>query len=180
MKYIKLYFQKTLRYLLKPLSFVPAICIMIFIYYMSAQDGTTSAGLSYKLSNKFVLLADAILHKNWDLLQLAYYTDIIHHYVRKLAHITEYFALAASITFPLYVYRLRGWKLLLFASVFCISFAGLDEYHQSFVAGRGPSVKDVFIDSIGIFPGILCTQLMCYIGRITIFAPLAKKKIPKK
>ena len=25
-----------------------------------------------------------------------------------------------------------------------------DEFHQSFVAGRGPSVKDVGIDSIGV------------------------------
>lgn len=176
MKYIKLYIQKTLRYLLKPLSFVPALCIMYFIYHMSAQDGTTSAGLSYKLSLKLVTIADIILEKGLDPLQLAYYADMIHHYVRKLGHIAEYFALSASVAFPLYVYRLRGFKLVLFAGAFCIAFAGLDEYHQSFVAGRGPSIKDVGIDSIGIVFGILCTQLACYIGRKTIFAPLAKKQ----
>ncbi|MBQ8592570.1 MAG: VanZ family protein [Lachnospiraceae bacterium] len=175
MKYLRLYVQKTLRYLLKPLSFVPACCIMYLIFYMSAQEGTASASLSYKISLKLVTMADILLKKELDILQLAYYADLIHYYVRKLGHVIEYFALAASITCPLYVYRLRGFKLILFTGAFCVIFACLDEYHQSFVAGRGPSIKDVGIDSIGIFSGILSTQLVCYIGRKTIFAPLSKK-----
>ena len=75
--------------------------------------------------------------------------------------------------FPLYVYRLRGWKLLLAAGLFCVAFAGLDEWHQSFVPGRTPSPRDVLIDSIGIFAGIEITRLLCYIGRKTIFRPLS-------
>jgi VanZ family protein len=31
----------------------------------------------------------------------------------------------------------------------CAIYAAMDEYHQSFVAGRGPSVRDVVIDTCG-------------------------------
>ena len=105
-----------------------------------------------------------------------HYTDRIHHTVRKIAHVTEYFLLAISVSFPLYVYGVRGIWLPLLAGFLCVGFAGLDEYHQSFVAGRGPSVRDVGIDSIGIFIGILMVQFFCFLGRITIFRPLAKHK----
>lgn len=176
MKYIKLYITKTLRYVLKPLSFVPALAMMYIIFRMSAQDGTASASLSFKVSHRLIAIANAILDKNWDVLQTAYYADRIHFYVRKLGHVTEYFALAASVAFPLYVYRLRGFKLVLLAGTFCVGFAFLDEYHQSFVAGRGPSLRDVGIDSIGIVTGIICVRIAGYIGRKTIFAPLAKKQ----
>ena len=57
-----------------------------------------------------------------------------------------------------------------------MAFAALDEYHQSFVAGRGPSKRDVAIDSIGILAGVLMVQFVCFIGRMTIFRPLAKRK----
>ena len=38
---------------------------------------------------------------------------------------------------------------MLLAGIVCVGFAGLDEYHQSFVDARTPAVKDVGIDSIG-------------------------------
>jgi len=34
-------------------------------------------------------------------------------------------------------------------------YAISDEYHQSFVIGRGPSILDVGIDTAGVFAGIL-------------------------
>ena len=44
---------------------------------------------------------------------------------------------------------------MIVAGLFCVGFAAFDEYHQSFVRGRGPSKRDVAIDSIGIFIGIV-------------------------
>ena len=89
---------------------------------------------------------------------------------------TEYFLLAISVSFPLYVYGVRGIWLPLLAGMICVGFAALDEYHQSFVAGRGPSKKDVGIDSIGVFAGIIMMQFICFLGRVTIFRPLARKR----
>ena len=49
-----------LRAMLKPLSFLPAIGMMCLIYYLSGQDGQTSAGLSLKVSIKVVEIAAKI------------------------------------------------------------------------------------------------------------------------
>lgn len=176
MKYLGLFIKKLLRYLLKPLSFLPAIIVMYLIFSFSAQDGASSAELSRKISHKVVVMADDALEKGWSDAQIQYYTEKIHYYVRKTAHVTEYFVLAVTVAFPLYVYGVRGIWLVLLAGVFCVSFAGLDEYHQSFVAGRGPSVRDVAIDSIGVLPGILLVRIVGFIGRKTVFRPLAMEK----
>ncbi len=176
MKYVGLFIKKLLRYLLKPLSFVPAILVMYLIFSFSSQDGVSSARLSLAVSRKVVTVADEVLEKDWDAQQIAHYTERIHYYVRKTAHVTEYFVLAVTVAFPLYVYGVRGLWLVFSAGIFCVSFAGLDEYHQSFVAGRGPSVRDVAIDSIGVLPGIILVRIVGFIGRKTIFRPLALRK----
>ncbi len=175
MKYFLLFIKKTLRFVLKPLSFVPAIFVMYMIFRLSAQDGTTSGQLSLKVSRKIVTTADRILEKDLSQEQIQHYANRIHHYVRKLGHITEYFVLAVTVAFPLYVYRVRGFALMIVAGIFCVAFAGFDEYHQSFVAGRGPSKRDVAIDSIGIFTGILLVRIVGWIGRMTIFRPLSSR-----
>ena len=176
MKYIGLFIKKLLRYLLKPLSFLPAIVVMYLIFSFSSQDGVSSARLSRMVSEKVVVTADQVLEKGWSAEQIAAYTEQIHYYVRKTAHVTEYFVLAVTVAFPLYVYGIRGLWLVLLAGVFCVSFACLDEYHQSFVAGRGPSKKDVGIDSIGVLAGVLMVQFFCFLGRLTIFRPLARRR----
>lgn len=175
MKYILLTLKKMLRYLLKPLSFVPALCMMYVIFSFSAQTGTQSGNLSLTICQKLVSLANRLLKLNLDTAQLSHYVSTLHLYVRKLAHVTEYFLLAVSVALPLYVYRLRGFWLVIIAGLFCVCFAGLDEYHQSFVAGRVSSIKDVGIDSIGIFAGIYLTRIAGFLGRKTIFAPLSAK-----
>ena len=103
---------------------------------------------------------------------------MFHPYVRKLAHITEYFLLAVCVSFPLYVYRLRGIALTIIAGGFCVACACLDEYHQSFVAGRGPSKRDVMIDSIGILAGVILVRIVCFIGRVTVFRERKPKRKP--
>lgn len=173
MKYFKLFLKKLLRYVLKPLSFLPALMMMFVIFNFSAQDGTASSSVSSTVSVRFVQVFDSALDRGWNDAQISHYAERIEHYVRKLAHVTEYFLLAIAVSFPLYVYRLRGWRLVLAAGLFCVCFAGLDEWHQSFVPGRSPSPRDVAIDSIGIFAGIELTRLICFIGRKTIFRPLS-------
>ena len=99
-----------------------------------------------------------VLNENKTETELAYSASSIEFYVRKAAHMTEYCILAIAISFPFYVYGVRGIWLILLAGAVCVGFAGLDEYHQSFVNGRGPSVRDVCIDSSGAAIGILLVQ----------------------
>ena len=63
MNYFSLFVKKTLRYLLKPLSFVPALCMIYFILYMSSQEGTASGNTSYEVSKILVLAYNKILSK---------------------------------------------------------------------------------------------------------------------
>lgn len=165
-----------IRNLLKPLSFLPAILMMYLIFSFSAQDGNVSAQLSYKVSYKIVEVAADVIGADFEPWEIESLANRFHGPIRKIAHMAEYFALAVSISFPLYVYGLRGFLLLIIAGLFCVGFACADEYHQSMVAGRSPSKKDVMIDSIGIFCGIIFTRIVGWTGRKTIFRPLAKKK----
>ena len=176
MDYVILTLKKMFRYILKPLSFLPALCMMYLIFSFSAQSGPQSSELSLSVSEKLLMAADRILELDLDPARLAAYAQAIHGLVRKLAHVTEYFLLAVCVALPLYVYRLRGFWLVLAAGLFCICFAGLDEYHQSFISGRSPSLRDVGIDSIGIFAGIYFTRIFGFLGRKTIFAPLSMEK----
>lgn len=135
---------------------------MFLIFSFSAQTGEVSGELSYKISYQIVETKNEVLNENKSYDDLAVAADSIHYYVRKAAHMTIYFLLAITISFPLYVYRVRGVWLMLLAGIVCVAFAGFDEYHQSFVAGRGPSIKDVGIDSVGAFIGILLVQAFCW------------------
>lgn len=136
--------------------------MMCLIYYFSAQTGEVSGNLSYEVSYQIVETRNEVLNLGQSYDELSVEASSIEYYVRKAAHMTEYFLLAIAISFPLYVYKVRGFWLMLLAGIVCVGFAGLDEYHQSFVANRGPSVRDVGIDSIGAFIGILLVQAFCW------------------
>jgi len=78
--------------------------------------------------------------------------QLIHHYIRKSAHFTEYFI------FCLLLYRgVRGsrigwrWSWGLTALFIAFSYSALDEIHQAFVASRQASPYDSLIDSAGAF-----------------------------
>lgn len=159
--------KKLILFFLKPLSFLPAICMMYVIYSFSAQSGEASGSLSYTVSYKIVEIGNDTFDVGISDDQLGYYAKRIEYPVRKLAHMTEYFCLAIAVSFPFYVYGLRGFPLMLVAGLICVGFAAGDEYHQSFVDGRGPSKKDVMIDSIGAFFGIITVRIICW----TFLAP---------
>ncbi len=164
----------------KPLSFIPALAVMYMIYSFSAQDGTTSGELSRKVSYEIVKLVDRISDQNWDEWQIEQHTAEIQWIVRKGAHVSEYFLLAVTVSFPLYVYGVRGFLLMILAGLYCVCFACGDEYHQSMVAGRGPSMKDVGIDSIGIFVGIVLVRLLGWSGRMAITGPIYERRQKKE
>lgn len=172
--------KKTLRYLLKPLSLLPALCMMYVIFTFSSHTGKESASLSYQVSKTIILAYNKVFDKGYSNETLNQLITLIHPLVRKSAHFTEYFVLAVTVALPLYVYRIRGIFLFFTGGIFCVLFALLDEYHQSFVSGRGASLKDVGIDSLGVLFGILFAQLICFLGKKTIFHWLSMEEYRKK
>jgi VanZ family protein len=77
---------------------------------------------------------------------------LIHHYIRKSAHVVEYFI------FCVLLYRgIRGsrigwrWSWGLTALFIASSYSALDEIHQAFVGSRVASPYDSLLDSTGAF-----------------------------
>jgi VanZ family protein len=77
---------------------------------------------------------------------------VLHHFIRKSAHFTEYFI------FCLLIYRgvrsgRTGWRWSwgLEALACAAGYSILDEIHQAFVASRMASAYDSLLDSIGAF-----------------------------
>jgi VanZ family protein len=81
----------------------------------------------------------------------------LHHLVRKCAHMTEYaiFAMliygSAAEPDPFRWRPRRALYSVLAAAVYSVG----DEFHQMFVPGRGPSLWDCGIDTIGAALGVL-------------------------
>lgn len=74
--------------------------------------------------------------------------------VRKAGHFTEYLILAI---FFLRTRKGRGssGRSALYALLFVFLYASSDEFHQSFIPGRGPAFTDVLIDTAGGLTGII-------------------------
>ena len=87
--------------------------------------------------------------------------------IRKLAHFTEYAALGFLLYGDFYTsnsYFANKKKVVVCASwLLAIIYAATDELHQKFVAGRGPSIRDVMIDSMGALFGIIVFMLIVLI-----------------
>ncbi len=61
--------------------------------------------------------------------------------VKKAGHMTGYALLALSFWFGLGFNPRRWWLAILLA----LLYAAIDEYHQSFISGRHPSLRDVLL-----------------------------------
>jgi VanZ family protein len=74
--------------------------------------------------------------------------ELIHHLIRKSAHICEYFIFCLLLYRGLRGIR-RGWHLAsaLLAVVLAAAYSVLDEIHQSFIASRGASGWDSLLDT---------------------------------
>lgn len=76
---------------------------------------------------------------------------ILDHLLRKAAHFTLYFILGCSLTGC--YRRQRRVPTALAVLLTGAALAGLDEFHQMFVDGRGPALSDVFLDTCGVAAG---------------------------
>ena len=160
----------------KPLSFIPALLIMYMIYSFSAQPGEVSSSTSYKVSESIVSTYNKVTQQNWESWQIQEKANQINKYVRKGAHVTEYFLLAVAVSFPLYVYGVRGILLMLLAGAICVGYAFGDERHQAMVAGRVSTPRDVGIDSIGIFIGIILVRILGWSARVSVTGPRMERQ----
>ena len=79
--------------------------------------------------------------------------SLLDHLLRKAAHFTLYFILGCSLTGCFR--RQRRVPYVLAVLLTGAVLAGLDEFHQIFVDGRGPQFSDVVLDTCGVAAGCL-------------------------
>lgn len=122
------------------------------IFYFSAQNGDSSKELSSGVLNKVIL---KIFSGNIS----SEMAGNIEFIIRKMAHFTEYFVLGILANLSLRKPETKKKRILLMTIIFCFLYAVSDEFHQNFSDGRSPSVRDVFIDSLGSLTGISLLNL---------------------
>ncbi len=142
----------TTSFLLKLLSLVPTILLLFLIFGFSAQDGESSGSLSFEISLFLVRLASPFLPTAMSEEVLLERAELIHYFVRKAAHMTEYFLLTLSLQLPLTAWfsnKISQKLRIVIGFAATALFAALDEFHQTFVPGRSGNFTDVCIDSTG-------------------------------
>lgn len=121
-----------------------------FIFQNSLMVAETSSALSTKVTyfllnhmNRFGLYAD-------------FHT--FHHYVRKLAHFSEFAGLGFLVTLAMHVCPLFKSRFLNF-TLFLVAVPVMDETIQQFVDGRSSEYFDMLIDGGGFLAG----GFVCYV-----------------
>jgi VanZ family protein len=157
--------------ILKKLSWVPSFILMVIIFLYSAKPVDSSNASSMTIANKVITMYESITDKQIPVEIREARLEFVNHIVRKGAHVAEYALLAFTIAFHLWIRMKRDLQLFLLSVLFAAIYAATDEFHQIFVPGRGPQVKDVFIDTAGATLGAF---LFCLL--ITLITKRTNKK----
>lgn len=161
------------------LAIIAIATIMFVIFNFSTDTGIESSHLSGKVTDIFNYIIELLTGRNIKLTVSSSNYAFIELCIRKLAHMTIYFVLSTTIMLFLFTFiKMKMWFRMACSLIFCFGYACLDEFHQSFVAGRGSSFKDVLIDSSGAIFGILFAFIM-YCIIYTIYHIYQKHKIDK-
>ncbi|AJD32604.1 VanZ family protein [Clostridium sporogenes] len=139
----------------KLIYFIPSFIWMVIIFIFSNQQAESSN------KNNF-FIADVLRKGNVTLFKHIDY-NFLNFLIRKAAHITEYFILFMLLYFAFKKTFYKNPKIK--ASIITILYACTDEFHQLFISGREGKIRDVFIDSIGVFIGVLLIYIFKFIKK---------------
>lgn len=129
---------------------ISALLATAFIFYNSMQPATESSASS-SLFVDFVMERLSKLNINPD-------TDTLTFFVRKAAHITEFFLQGMLISLAYLFGNHKFSSRMVYIMFFGLLTACTDELLQHFVSGRADLVIDIWID----FSGGLIAVLLCF------------------
>ena len=133
--------------MLKIISYIVVILWMALIFKLSSQPAVESWKVSGEVTDINIKVIDKLTPNT------KFNVNEFNHMVRKNAHFFIYLGLGVLTVNALRKKGIVRYKYI--ALLICILYAISDEFHQVFVPGRGPGVKDVLIDSAGALVGIL-------------------------
>lgn len=140
----------------------PAICVAILISLFSTHyfNGEQTARVILPLLRwLFPSASHRLLH-------------LMHFVIRKTAHVTEFAVFSIAVFHGVRGER-RGWRLewAVITLLIAASYAGLDEWHQSFVPLREARFRDVLIDSAGALFAQVLVWSYARLNRNSVDAP---------
>lgn len=127
------------------------------IFNFSAQDGEESGSLSREITENVTKNVKSIQRMEKSKKEKT--LDKIEHFIRKLAHFSLYTVVGILMMSLMSTYNLIQMKRLEISLGVGVIYAISDEFHQMFIPDRSSSIIDVFIDSCGVFVGILVVVL---------------------
>jgi VanZ family protein len=105
---------------------------------------------------------------------------LLHYLFRKLAHLTEYGIFGVFLYHCFLNSNQTEWSAR--AAFWAVTVAGLysltDEFHQRFVPGRGPSLKDCGIDATGAVLAMLVIFIWTKLFPSRHYAAAAQEDYP--
>lgn len=127
------------------LDLLVSVAVVMTTTWSSGQTAAVSGGASRGIVSWFLSYLPGVYTQDT--------IALLDHLLRKTAHFTLYFILGFSLTgcFQRQSHVPPALAALLTGAV----LAGLDEFHQIFVDGRGPMLSDVFLDTCGVAAGCL-------------------------
>ena len=147
------------------ISWLLVIFWMLIIFNFSAQAASESNEISSEVTKIVVETIEKVAPNTAE--------ELSNHIIRKNAHFFIYLILGALVVNGTRVVGINKKKLIGF--LICVIYAMGDEFHQYFVPGRGPGIKDVLIDSAGAMLGIMLYSVL-FIGIYKVKDSLYKKE----
>lgn len=144
---------------------VAAWIAVIFWMFLIISFSSDSADVSDRKSSAVLDKVKPAIERVEETLKTQIVDDSkIHFYVRKNAHMFNYFVLTALIMLALRASGVKGAKLYMAAWLLATSFSMTDEYYQTFIPGRSGEVRDVLVDNVGVMIGLVAGGLLGRIG----------------
>ena len=141
--------------LIQKVMYILVILCTIAIFTLSSQTAKESDKLSMKMSKEIISIDTAPGSKNADSGEKARELVAFDGKVRKLAHSVLYAAFALSLYGALRFSNVSVLNSILLTLLASGVISGLDEWNQSFHAGRGTEFKDSVSDMIGAGAALL-------------------------
>ena len=144
--------------ILKIILWILVIIWMITILSFSKEP----AELSDKKSRSLVQIIMPLIEK----LNIDISIEELNHYIRKTAHVFNYFTLMILLIFAFKLTFTNIKFKFLPPYITATIFSAIDEFFQTFINGRGGRLTDVLIDNIGILLAILLIYLIETTGTV--------------
>lgn len=138
---------------LRLIGWLGLIVMLVTIFLLSNQPASQSSALSNGIAQQTKPIYEFITNSSVSQSEW-------NRMLRKLAHVSLFFAFAAFTYILLLLYRVKMSKAILITLLLSVCYAITDELHQLVVVGRGASVRDVLIDSIGIVLAVIAVSIV--------------------